>query len=145
MSLATDKFFYRAIAHNATALTLTEARIFNTADESVDDAEDTRVPYVIITNNGGRNDTGSKDDQGESDTDIDNISVEIAATSREQLHEIAEAIRAAIKQAFSDFGDEYSDLGFWLNDYTFSYGPVNYDAFKPCYWQTLNYECETSA
>lgn len=146
MSLCTDKFFYSAIAKSQAVQDATGGRIYNTADDSVENEEDTQVPYVIITNNGGQNQTESKDDVGESDTDTDNISIEIAATSREQLADIAKSVRKAVKAAFADFDDEDAvSFGFFLEDYTMSYGPVNFDEWKPCFWQTLNYQCETTA
>lgn len=140
MSLCTDKFFYQAIAASEVVKEATDGRIYNTADDSVENEADTQVPYVIITNNGGQNNVEDKDDVGESDTDTDNISIEIAATSREQLATIATAIRKAVKAEFAE-----SVVGDTIIDYTFSYGPVNFDEWKPCYWQNLNYQCETTA
>lgn len=146
MSLCTDKFFYQAIAADATITGATGGRIYNTADDSVENEEDTQVPYVIITNQGGQNVVEDKDDTGESDTDQDNISIEVAATSREELHAICVAIRKAVKQAFADFTDEDAEtLGFTIEDYNLNYGPVSFDPWKPCFWQTLNYQCETTA
>lgn len=140
MSLCTDKFFYSAIAKSQAVQDATGGRIYNTADDSVENEEDTLTPYIIIANNGGQNQTESKDDVGESDTDTDNISIEIAATSREQLADIAKAVRKAVKAEFADTVEDSM-----IYDYTFSYGPVNFDEWKPCYWQTLNYQCETTA
>ena len=146
MSLRTDKFFYSAIAKSQAVQDATGGRIYNTADDSVENEEDTLTPYIIITNNGGQNVTEDKDDVGESMTDSDSISVEIAANNREQLAIIATAVRKAVKEAFADFDDEDAvSLGFFLQDYTMSYGPVNFDEWKPCFWQTLNYQCETTA
>lgn len=146
MSLCTDKFFYQAIAASEVVQEATDGRIYNTADDSVENEEETLTPYIIIMNNGGQNLTEDKDDVGESMTDSDSISVEIAANTREQLATIATAVRKAVKAAFADFDDEdAARLGFFLQDYQMTYGPVNFDEWKPCYWQTLNYQCETTA
>lgn len=145
MSLCTDKFFFKAIAADATITEATGGRIYNTADDSVENEEDTQVPYVIITNQGGQNVVEDKDDAGESGTDQENISIEIAATSREELYGIAKAVRLAVKDAFADSAELGADGEPGIFDYQVSWGPINFDEWKPCYWLVLNYVCETTA
>lgn len=139
-------FFWRALNGSEVVRTLTGDRIYNTADDSVENEEDTRVPYCIITNNGGLNESESKDFGCEGSEDIENIGIEIAATSREELAMIAKAVRKAVKEAAADFDDsDAEELEFWLEDYSVSWGEVMFDPFKPCFWQMISYHCNTTA
>jgi len=147
MSLCTDKFFFKSLKEDEDVMDAVDGRIINTADTTVDpeSADDTEIPYIIITNEGTVNDEESKDSVGESDTDTDTISIVIAAKTRSELADVAKLVRKTIKAAFADMDDETAEsLGFWLNDYSFTASGVNFDEWKPCMWQTLNYKCETT-
>lgn len=146
MSLVTDKFFWKALRESAEVIEVTDGRIFNTADDSVEPEhpEQTKVPYAIIMNNGTQNQVDSKDDGVESDYDNDSISIEIAATTRSELADIAQLVRETIRTAADNFSDEEeTELGFRLIGYTFTASAVQFDPWKPCFWQNLNYVCET--
>lgn len=146
MSLVTDKFFWKALRESAEAIEVTDGRIFNTADDSVepDEPDKTAIPYIMILNNGTQNQVESKDDGIESDYDNDSIALEIAASTREELADIAELVRKTIRKAAEEFTrDDGAELGFNLIDYTFSSSGVQFDPWKPCFWQNLNYACET--
>ena len=146
MSLVTDIFFYDALKDIDEINELVNGRIFNTADDEVDDEEvdKTDIPYIMILNNGTHNDENSKDDGVESDYDKDSISLEIAANDRKELARLTQLVRDIIRDTANAFDDtDAVNFGFQLTDYNFSAGTVEYDAMKPCFWQTLNYECET--
>ena len=147
MSLQTDIIFVKALRANADLMAqLAAGDVYNTAialpDEDLDNAP---LPYAIVTFDGLTNDIDTKDDPFESDSDSVNISIEIAAKTRKELGQLAEAIRRQVHQYFinADPTDEDADL--IPHDYQFSAQAVNYDSMKPCYWQVLTYQCDTNA
>lgn len=147
MSLQTDIIFVKALRANADLMAqLAAGDVYNTAialpDEDLDNAP---LPYAIVTFDGLNNDIDTKDDPFESDSDSVNISIEIAAKTRNELGQLAEAIRRQVHQYFinADPTDEDADL--IPHDYQFSAQAVNYDSLKPCYWQVLTYQCDTNA
>lgn len=147
MSLQTDIIFVKALRANADLMAqLAAGDVYNTAialpDEDLDNAP---LPYAIVTFDGLNNDIDTKDDPFESGSDSVNISIEIAAKTRNELGQLAEAIRRQVHQYFinADPTDEDADL--IPHDYQFSAQAVNYDSMKPCYWQILTYQCDTNA
>ena len=147
MSLQTDIIFVKALRANADLMAqLAAGDVYNTAialpDEDLDNAP---LPYAIVTFDGLNNDIDTKDDPFESDSDSVNISIEIAAKTRNELGQLAQSIRRQVHQYFinADPTDEDADL--IPHDYQFSAQAVNYDSMKPCYWQVLTYQCDTNA
>lgn len=141
MSLQTDIIFVKAIKSDASILAMLKAGdVYNTTiampDEDLDNAP---VPYAIVAFDGLVNDQSTKDDY-EGDTDTVNVSIEIAAGTRPELGTIAKKIRKAVRRYFMnpDEGDE-DKVPY---DYQFSATRVSYDPLKPCYWQTLTYQCD---
>lgn len=135
-SLATDRIFIAAIKANAQLMAQIGGRLYPTAiplpDESVDNVP---VPYVIVTFDGLTNDAATKDDPYESDNDVVNIGIEITAKNRAALAALASAVRSTIH---SYMLEQTTDI----EDYQFSAEAVQYDQFKPCFWQTLRYQCD---
>ena len=140
MSLITDKVFYLALQASEDIVSLTRGRIYNTAIPVPDDQLDNEpLPYLIITFDGMTNEGQTKDNTYEGDTDRVNIGVLAAAEDRASLGQLMEAVRAQIQ---SYFMTTTSDLVPF--DYQFSAGPVQYDSFKPCYYQSLQYQCDAN-
>jgi hypothetical protein len=148
MSLATDSIFITALQSNTDLLEAlgyveaTEtsegnpARLYGTAIPLPDeDADNVPVPYVIVTFDGLTNDQGTKDDRYESNYDTVNIGVEVAARNINELHDLTQMVRDTI-------------LGYLranetaIMDYNFAAQPIQFDSLKPCYWQTLTYQCD---
>ena len=147
MSLQTDIIFVKALrADEELMAKLAAGDVYNTAialpDEDLDNAP---LPYVIVSFDGLTNDIDTKDDPYESDSDAVSISIEIAARTRSELGQLADAVRHQVHQYFldADLTDEDADL--IPHDYQFSAQAVNYDSLKPCYWQVLTYQCDTNA
>ena len=148
MSLATDSIFTTALQSNSdlmatlgyVAPTLTDkgkpARLYGTATPLPDeDLDNVPVPYVIVTFDGLNNDAGTKDDRYESEYDRVNIGVEVTGETINDLHDLTQVVRDTILSYFR----EHETV---VNDYTFSADAIQYDSLKPCYWQTLRYQCE---
>ena len=147
MSLQTDIIFVKALRANADLMAqLAAGDVYNTAiampDEDLDNAP---LPYAIVTFDGLTNDIDTKDDPFESDSDSVNISIEIAAKTRNELGQLAEAIRRQVHQYFINADPTDEDYELVPTDYQFSAQAVNYDQMKPCYWQVLSYQCDTNA
>lgn len=146
MSLITDKVFYNALRSNADLMTQVGGRIESTSipvpDEEFDNVP---VPYVIITFDGLQNEGFTKDNSFEGDTDRVQVGIVVAADTRDDLGDIMQAIRAIIIAYFEDGENHtYDDYDLVPNSYTFSAGQIGYDPDKPCYYQTLTYNCDTN-
>jgi hypothetical protein len=147
MSLLTDIIFVKALRADETLMAkLAAGDVYNTTialpDEDLDNAP---LPYVIVSFDGLTNDIDTKDDPYESDSDAVNISIEIAARTRSELGQLAEAVRHQVHQYFLDADPTDEDADLIPHDYQFSAQAVNYDSLKPCYWQVLTYQCDTNA
>lgn len=143
MSLITDKVFYHALLANANLMNIVEGRIENTALPVPDeDALNEPVPYIIISYDGMQNEGFTKDNNFEGDTDKVQVSILAAAESREALGDIMTSIRQTVISYFDDPDGE--DAAIVPANYTLSASEVEYDPEKPCYWQALQYNCDTN-
>lgn len=150
MGLLTDSFFIQALESNEPLVAMLPAHGFynNVAYPDVD-MQNADLPYIIVNNDGGRNEGMSKDDMMEGPVDQVNISIRIVGRNREELNEMAVAVRKTIHDyvvAAQDRvinsealeGDELCP-----NDYAFSFSEIAYDMLKPSVTMILNYDCET--
>ena len=146
MSLITDKVFYNALRSNSELMATVGGRIESTSipvpDEQLDN---TPVPYIIIIFEGLQNEGFTKDNDYEGDTDMVQVSVEVAAENRDQLGSIMQTIRQTVIAYFEDDdGHDWDDYEYVPRNYTFTAGAIGYDPEKPCYYQTLQYQCVTN-
>ena len=146
MSLITDKVFYNALRSNATLMELVDGRIESTSIPVPDEKFlDTPVPYIIITFDGLQNEGFTKDNSFEGENDKVQVSIEVAADTRDDLGEIMQTIRETIIEYFEDDeGHAWNDYQYIPTNYTFTASLVGYDSMKPCYYQTLTYNCDTN-
>lgn len=148
MSLQTDRVFFDALAASTDLTALVGDRIYNTAIPGTDeDADNEPVPYIIVTFDGLNNEDYTKDNDYEGDTDVVQIGIEISANDRAELANIAGLVRSAVDNYFTNYepqaGEE--DLTDEIpDDYSFSAQAIQYDPWKPCFWQVLNYRCDTN-
>lgn len=145
MSLLTDIIFVKALRSNAALMSMLPAHdVYNTTialpDEDMDNAP---VPYIIVTFDGMQNEDQTKDGY-EGDTDRVQIGIEVAAQNRPQLGELVSAVRNTVREFFENITDADEDYNLTPQDYALSAGPVSYDQDKPCYWQVLSYNCDTT-
>ena len=146
MSLITDKVFYNALLSSSELTSLVGDRIYNTSIAVPDeDLLNEPVPYIIITFDGMQNEGYTKDNSFEGDTDKVQIGIEITADNREALGTLTQAVHDAVIAYFEDQeGHATQDYDLVPQDYTLSSGPVQYDPIKPCFYQTLTYNCDTN-
>ena len=147
MSLQTDLIFVRALRSNSALLgQLPAGDVYNTAialpDEAAANAD---VPYIIVAYDGLNNQDTTKDDAFESESDSVQIGITICTGEREELGEMAVAVRTTIREYFREHYGDNTDEDFALipNDITLNAQGVQYDSMKPCFWQVLNYQCDT--
>jgi hypothetical protein len=151
MSLATDSIFIRALQSSDELMELLRysvdgddiiidesPRLYGTSIPLPDeDAENVPVPYIIVTFDGLTNDQGSKDDRYESDYDTVNIGVEVTARTLDDLHTLTQMVRTTILSYLRE-----NETG--IEEYQFAAQQIQYDQMKPCYWQTLTYQCDVN-
>ena len=147
MSLSTDIIFMKALRSNAHLMgRLPAGNVYDTAIQLPDrDAANAPAPYIIVSYDGMTNDDTNKDNDYEGDTDRVKIGIEVAARTSDELSEIMEEVRATIRDYFIEHNNEDDD------DYELipmstvpSAGRKMYDPDKPCLWQVLTYQCETT-
>lgn len=146
MSLKTDIIFVKALQSNQELIDSLPARgIYNTTIALPDaDLNNAPIPYIIVSFDGLQNQVESKDAEYEGDIDIVQISVEIAAETITQFKELAIMVRNTIRDYFENLPEDDEDYNLKPLDYTFTTQGVVYDQDKPCYWQVLQYSCETN-
>ena len=136
MGLSTDSIFIYALSASEDIMQAVDGRLYGTAIPLPDEeADNTPVPYIIVTFDGLNNQNQTKDDVYEGSYDTVNIGVEVTGKTIKDLHELTQAVRDTILGYFREHETAVSD-------YTFSADAIQYDSLKPCYWQTLRYQCE---
>lgn len=144
MGLQTDALFIRAIREDEVLMQNISGRVYGTAIPLPDvDADNIPAPYVIITNNGGSNDQGTKDDGFESDEDSVEIGIVIAAETAEGLTDLASEVRDTVRNFMENLDKEDEDYSRVPIDYQFRFESKNYNSVKPCYWMEFKYQCLT--
>ena len=147
MSLLTDIIFVKALRSNAELIgQLPAGDVYNTAIALPDEeAENAPLPYIIVSFDGLNNQDTTKDDAFESESDRVQIGITICAGEREELGEMAVAVRTTIREYFREHYGDDTDEDFALipDDITLNAQGVQYDSMKPCFWQVLNYQCDT--
>ena len=147
MSLLTDIIFVKALRSNAELIgQLPAGDVYNTAIALPDEeAENAPLPYIIVSFDGLNNQDTTKDDAFESESDRVQIGITICTGEREELGDMAVAVRTTIREYFREHYGDDTDEDFALipDDITLNAQGVQYDSMKPCFWQVLNYQCDT--
>lgn len=136
MSLQTAKFVISALQHSEYVMTATDGRIYFVARDNAAEEED-KIPYVVVMPEGVSG-YGGKDWGDEMDND--KISVMVVAGDGEGLMTLAEEVRRALPRELSTFKAET----FKVEQLSFRAGAVMMDSSKPCYYQTLSYDIDTT-
>lgn len=142
MSLQADSIIIEAVSSDSALMAKIGSRVYDTTAAVPDeDVLNIPVPYVMVTYDGMVQDNATKDDYSyEADEDIETVSVELAAPTRETLADLAATVRTTVREYVSTADFEASGR---LNGYSISAGAVNYDTSKPCFWQILTYQITT--
>lgn len=135
--LELDEIFYNALKADNTIVSDTGGRIYSTCVEvPPTDADNTPLPYIVITDNGFQNDQTTKDDVWEGLFDIVAAAVEISAVSPREVKRLIRLCRKAIANYIATMEGERP----YLRSLT-SEGKA-WDWTRPCYYKKLNYQCD---
>ena len=131
-----DEIIYTAILNNQTLASDTGGRIYSTCVEVPPMEDDnTQTPYIIVMEEASQNDAGTKDNVWESATDIVNVGVVISAKTPNEVKRLRWLIRQAV-------GVQVESMENPPYLHSLSYDGVAWDWQKPCYYDTLHYQCE---
>ena len=137
-----DEIIYDAIRADSDLMTAISGHVVSTCFEvSPTDADNTPLPYIIVTDDGFQNQVESKDDGWEGTEDRVSVGVEVAAESPQEVKrlimKVRQAVASYIEQMYDD-GEETPELDSLSSD------GLAWDWTKPCYYQRLTYQCITN-
>ena len=137
-----DEIIYDAIRADSDLMTAISGHVVSTCFEvSPTDADNTPLPYIIVTDDGFQNQVESKDDGWEGTEDRVSVGVEVAAESPQEVKRLIlkgrQSVASYIEQMYDD-GEETPELDSLSSD------GLAWDWTKPCYYQRLTYQCITN-
>ena len=137
-----DEIIYDAIRADEELMTAISGHVVSTCFEvSPTDADNTPLPYIIVTDDGFQNQVESKDDSWEGTEDRVSVGVEVAAESPQEVKRlilnVRQAVASYIEQMYDD-GEDIPELDSLSSD------GLAWDWTKPCYYQRLSYQCITN-
>ena len=137
-----DEIIYDAIRADEELMTAISGHVVSTCFEvSPTDADNTPLPYIIVTDDGFQNQVESKDDGWEGTEDRVSVGVEVAAESPQEVKrlilKVRQAVASYIEQMYDD-GEDIPELDSLSSD------GLAWDWTKPCYYQRLTYQCITN-
>ena len=133
-----DEIIYDALTASEGIVAKVGNRIKSTCFEVPPTEDDnTPLPYLIITDDQFTNETGTKDDVWESDTDRVQASIEIAADSPAEVKEL----RRMVRQAIGMYVLTLQNAPYLVS---VSNDGIAWDWMKPCYYDRLHYQCEVN-
>ena len=141
------EIFYDAIKADAYLTEATGGRVTSTCFEVPPDEKDnTDLPYIIVTNDGFHHNQSTKDCVWEGPEDVVQASVEIAAASDGEVEALVRKVRKAIEDHVVSIYSTYGiDAIPQLQPGYPQAGDLSWDWMKPCYYQTIIYQCITKA
>ena len=142
MVIELDKLFYDALRadNTLTAYIGGTDRITSTCFEvSPDEADNTPLPCIIVTDDGLTNNQQTKDNVWESDEDRVQASVEVDGTSPKQVKQLIRMVRKAINNYVTTLYTQGEDIP---NLQSVQTNGVAWDWLKPCYHSTITYQCD---
>jgi hypothetical protein len=137
-----DEIIYDAIRADEELMTAISGHVVSTCFEvSPTDADNTPLPYIIVTDDGFQNQVESKDDSWEGTEDRVSVGVEVAAESPQDVKRLIRMVRQAVASYIGqmyDDGEDTPELDSLSSD------GLAWDWTKPCYYQRLTYQCITN-
>ena len=135
-----DELFFNAIMADADLVLAVGGRVESTCFEvSPDDADNTLLPNIIITDDGLTNQPESKDVEWESREDRVQASVDVAAEDPKQVKQLIGMVRHAIANYIQALDDQGEDIPYLQSVQT---AGVAWDWMKPCYHDVITYTCD---
>ena len=138
-----DEIIYNALTADTDLMTAIGGRVVSTCFEVPPTEDDnTPLPNILIIDDGFQAQIFTKDDIWDSDTDRVQATVDIAASSPNEVKQLAKAVRKAINNyihAMHEGGEGIPALQSLTSD------GVAWDWMKPCYCTHLIYTCDVDA
>ena len=136
-----DEIIYDAIRADEELMTAISGHVVSTCFEvSPTEADNTPLPYIIVTDDGFQNQVESKDDGWEGTEDRVSVGVEVAAESPQEVKRLIRMVRKSVASYIDQMYDEGEDIP-ELD--SLSSDGLAWDWTKPCYYQRLTYQCIT--
>ena len=101
-----------------------------------DEQDNTQLPYIIVTDGGVQNAPQTKDTTWESLYDTATAGIEVSAESPGEVRRLIKMARRAVAEYIGTL--EYMERPELQSLHTEG---VAWDWTKPCYWDTLVYQC----
>ena len=137
--MAIDEIIYEALKADEQLTTATDGRIMSTCIEvPPTDADNTPLPYIIVTDDGWQNQDSTKDYLWEGVEDSVQASIEISAESPKEVKRIADLCRKAVTTYIVELSNQGEDIPYLAS---VSGNGVAWDWTKPCYYTTIKYNC----
>jgi hypothetical protein len=137
-----DEIIYDAIRADEELMTAISGHVVSTCFEvSPTDADNTPLPYIIVTDDGFQNQVETKDDGWDGTEDRVSVGVEVAAESPQDVKSLIKMVRQAVASYIGqmyDDGEDIPELDSLSSD------GLAWDWTKPCYYQRLTYQCITN-
>ena len=134
-----DEIIYEAICADTALMEAIGSRVVSTCFEVPPaEADNTPLPNIIVTDDGFQNQTGTKDCVWESGEDRVQATVDVAASSPEEVRRLIRMVRRAVENhiilmsATDGCIPELDSL---------SSNGIAWDWMKPCYYQQITYQC----
>lgn len=136
---AIDEIIYEALKNDEQLTTATGGRIMSTCIEvPPTDADNTPLPYIIVTDDGWQNQDSTKDYLWEGVEDVVQASIEISAKSPKEVKRLADLCRKAVTDYILELANQGKDIPYLAS---VSGNGVAWDWTKPCYYTTIKYNC----
>lgn len=140
MAIELDELFFNALMADAEVVLAVGGRIESTCFEVAPDEKDnTKLPNIIIMDDGLTNQPTSKDMEWEADEDRVQASVDVAAKNPKQVKQLIRMVRKAIANYIKGMDDKGEEIPLLQSLQTTG---VEWDWMKPCYHSVMIYQCD---
>jgi hypothetical protein len=140
MAIELDEIFFNALMADAELVLAVGGRIESTCFEvAPDETDNTKLPNIIITDDGLTNQPTTKDMEWESDEDRVQASVDVAAEDPKQVKQLVRMVRKAIANYMATLDPTKDEIPCLQSVQTTG---VAWDWMKPCYHDVIIYQCD---
>ena len=140
--LELDELFFNALKADADLVAAVGGldQIESTCFEvSPDEKDNTKLPCIIVTDDGLTNNLTNKDVEWESGEDRVQASVEVDGRDPKEVKKLIQMVRKAIANYIESLADKGEDIPCLQSVQT---NGVAWDWMKPCYHSTITYTCD---
>lgn len=137
-----DLIIFTALTNDEAIVQAVGNRVKSTAFEvPPTEADNTPLPYIIVTDDGFQNQDGTKDSVWESAEDQVQATIEIAADSPNEVKRLTRLCRKAVSSHIEQILSSGEDAPMLNNLHS---DGIAWDWSKPCYFTHLIYNCTIS-